>query len=71
MSDKRPNGDIARRIEAVLAEHESLLGSDDYTQCVCGAETVNLGGLRKHVAEAIAVALRNRPGVSEDTPMTP
>lgn len=41
-------------IEKVLTEHESLLGSDDYRSCVCGAETVNLGGLRSHVAAEIA-----------------
>lgn len=43
-------------IVRVLSEHENLWG-DDYTTCRCGAETVNLGGLRAHVASAIARAI--------------
>lgn len=57
-------------IAGVLAEHESLLGSDDYSRCLCGLVTVSLGGLRAHVAEQIDRALGQGEGEREGTTVT-
>lgn len=56
-TDTKP-GAAGLTLEEVLADHESLWGSDDYTHCVCGAQTTNLGGLLAHVAAEVSRWLR-------------